>query len=180
VHIGVDVDRRRPGRAPIARPQDAADVDVDEDVVVPLREGARVGRTAPRGVPLVATVGGVEGLDPLEAAVPKPEQVRLRGPDGQDVGHRETGGGEPVESGDEAPLGLRSVPDLGPVQDRPELWAVAHDRGHGPAGVLHRLVGPDGVEPVARRHQDPRHVSMLSPPACSVHGGRRQRPILRV
>src|SRR2546426_11488613 len=83
------------------------------------------------------------------------------------------------------PVALGRVPDLGSIDDRPELFAPLDDRGHGPTGVMD---GPgDGsivelTKPVHGRGEDARHLLMLPPrrgkalPGESPGGGSWRRP----
>src|SRR4051794_31077521 len=55
------------------------------------------------------------------------------------------------------------MPDLRPIDDRPELGAVTGDRGHGPTDESRRSAHVvDRVQSVAGRNQYPRHRSMFS------------------
>src|SRR5207248_8336810 len=77
VDVGVDVDRGLPRRALVQRPDDAADVDVDEHDVDVLGDGTGIRRAAPRRVPAVAALDRFEGLHALQAFVHGPVEVSL-------------------------------------------------------------------------------------------------------
>jgi hypothetical protein len=66
------------------------------------------------------------------------------------------------------PVDLGRVPDLGSIDDRPELLLPLNDRGHGSTGMMntHRN-GPiaELVEPLTGRDEDARHLLIVSPPA---------------
>ncbi len=82
VDVGADVDGRDPAPAAVVRAGDATDVDVrEQDVVGRARDRADLGWSTPGRVPLVATVHGLEALDPLEARGTEPEKMRAVGAD---------------------------------------------------------------------------------------------------
>ncbi len=136
VHVGIDIDRRVPGCAAIARVEDATHVHVHVDVIPPLGHRSRVGGPTPRRVPEVASLGDVERLHGFERAIGQTEEASLGRTDMDRIGHGDARGGDPVEGRDVSPLPLGGVPDLRAIDDRPELWSVADDRGHRPARVL--------------------------------------------
>jgi hypothetical protein len=165
VHVGVDVDRRRPARPGVARAHDAADVDVHVEVLAPLGHRSRGRRAAPRRVPRPSALRGVERVDALERAVDEAEKVRLRGADVDRIGHRDAGRGRTVDRGDVAPVASGCMPELASIDDRPELVAVADDVGDGAPGEVHGERSPCGVElvqAVLRPDEDARHPAMVS------------------
>src|SRR5438093_9971419 len=83
------------------------------------------------------------------------------------------------------PVALGRVPDLGSIDDRPELFAPLNDRGHGSTGVMNCSGDGSIVEltkPVPARGEDARHLLMLPPrrgkalPEGSPRGESRRRP----
>src|SRR5439155_21536325 len=77
VDVRVDVDRRRPVLATVVGPEDPADVHVDVDVVVPLRDRTCLRRPAPRRVPRGSAVRAVESGDGLQTITGDAEQAGL-------------------------------------------------------------------------------------------------------
>ena len=145
-------------------------MDVDVDVVVPVRDRAGVGRPAPRRVPGVPAFRPVERDDRFERLAGESEQARLRRTH-EDIwtDTSDAGGAKVVEICDVGPLGAGPLPELRRVDDRPELIARAPERRHGPTDLilLSRLPVVERVHPVPRRYEDPWHFMMLSPGAGS-------------
>jgi hypothetical protein len=91
----------------------------------------------PRGCTTPPVRGAVEGDDRFEPIALQPEEPRLGRADEDGVGHRDARAFEVLHPGDRVPLGVGGVPDLGAVQQGPQLGAVTHDGGHRATGVLH-------------------------------------------
>src|SRR5262245_21916526 len=177
VDVALDVDRRRPGPAAVARAYDAADVHVHVDRPVASHgDRSDVGGIAPRGVPVGAPVGHLERLDRLQRAVGQPEQVRLLGPDHEPTGDcGQTRRRVSLDGHALSPRGAGAFPQRAAVDDGPLASAVDRERGQGFAGK--RLYGdyPIAVElpeAFARPDLDPRrHGPMILARArrCEAH-----------
>ncbi|PYN22784.1 MAG: hypothetical protein DMD99_15960 [Candidatus Rokuibacteriota bacterium] len=161
VHVALDVERRRPGLAAVARARDTAHVDVDVNGAVG-RAGDRpgIGGIAPRRVPCVATLDRLERLDRREPIGAQPEQMRLLGPD-QQPGRRRRYARRLrlLDRGSLRPGGVGAFPERPAADDGPGARAVHRERRQGSPGQrLYRthLIPVQLPEPAAGPHADPR------------------------
>jgi hypothetical protein len=145
VDVGVDVDRWLPAPAAVEGARDATHVHVrvDPSAEVP-GDRTHGGRSAPRRVPRVSALHGVEGSDPPKRVVVEAEQVRLVGAHEQAVGHREqTHEVELVAPSDVGPRPFRFAPgDRAPIHDRPGDTIGCGERGDFSRPERRILPGP--------------------------------------
>ena len=167
VDVGLDVDRRGPRHATVARAHDTADVDVDvEGAITRGRERPDVGRVTPRRIPGLAPLDGLERLDAREPAGGQPPQMRLLGADQRPQARgRDARGRRPFDRGARHPGAVPALPERGAVHDAPDPRTVERERRHGAAGQrLHRrrhVAGKLPEAPAGAHEDSRRHAQMI-------------------